>query len=123
MISALLTWTELFWWLQLPMVRCRRLASTSSWLVRCRFPTLSFSSIKWIWLTIPNCWNLVELELRELLTQYEFPGDDIPIIRGSALKALEAEDTNSPDVKCIQELMDAVDAYIPDRSAMSINPS
>ena len=58
--------------------------------------------------------DLVELELRELLTQYEFPGDDIPIIRGSALKALEAEDTNSPDVKCISDLMDAVDAYIPE---------
>ncbi len=62
----------------------------------------------------PELLDLVELELRELLTQYEFPGDDLPIIRGSALKALEAEDTNSPDVKCIQELMDAVDAYIPE---------
>ncbi len=62
----------------------------------------------------PELLDLVELELRELLTQYEFPGDDIPIIRGSALKALEAEDINAPDVKCIQELMDAVDAYIPE---------
>jgi len=62
----------------------------------------------------PELLDLVELELRELLTQYEFPGDDLPIIRGSALKALEAEDVNSPDVKCIQELMDAVDAYIPE---------
>ncbi|KFN38213.1 elongation factor Tu [Smithella sp. F21] len=62
----------------------------------------------------PELLDLVELELRELLTQYEFPGDDIPIIRGSALKALEAEDINSPDVKCISELMDAVDAYIPE---------
>jgi elongation factor Tu len=53
------------------------------------------------------------LELRELLTQYEFPGDDIPIIRGSALKALEAEDSNSPDAKSIWELLDAVDSYIP----------
>ncbi|PKN17486.1 MAG: elongation factor Tu [Deltaproteobacteria bacterium HGW-Deltaproteobacteria-6] len=61
----------------------------------------------------PELLDLVELELRELLTQYEFPGDDIPIIRGSALKALEAEDTNSPDVKCIEELMNAVDTYIP----------
>ncbi len=61
----------------------------------------------------PELLDLVELELRELLTQYEFPGDDIPIIRGSALKALEAEDSNSPDVKCIWELMDAVDNYIP----------
>ena len=62
----------------------------------------------------PELLDLVELELRELLSQYEFPGDDIPIIRGSALKALEAEDTNSPDVKCIAELMDAVDTYIPE---------
>jgi elongation factor Tu len=62
----------------------------------------------------PELLDLVELELRELLTQYEFPGDDIPIIRGSALKALEAEDTNSPDVKCIAELMEAVDSYIPE---------
>ncbi len=61
----------------------------------------------------PELLDLVELELRELLSQYEFPGDDIPIIRGSALKALEAEDNNSPDVKCIAELMDAVDSYIP----------
>jgi elongation factor Tu len=58
--------------------------------------------------------ELVELELRELLTKYEFPGDDIPIIRGSALKALESDDTNSEEAKCIFELMDAVDAYIPE---------
>ncbi len=62
----------------------------------------------------PELLDLVELELRELLTQYEFPGDNIPIIRGSALKALEAEDVNSPDVKSIAELMDAVDNYIPE---------
>ncbi|MGP8153272.1 MAG: elongation factor Tu [Smithella sp.] len=62
----------------------------------------------------PELLDLVELELRELLTQYEFPGDDIPIIRGSALKALEADDVNSPDVKSIEELMDAVDNYIPE---------
>ena len=54
------------------------------------------------------------MELRELLTSYGFPGDDIPIIRGSAKLAMEhATDPNSPDVKCIYELMDAVDAYIP----------
>ena len=58
--------------------------------------------------------ELVELELRELLTKYEFPGDDIPIIRGSALKALESDDTDSEDVKPIFELMDAIDAYIPE---------
>jgi len=58
--------------------------------------------------------ELVELELRELLTKYEFPGDEIPIIRGSALKALESDDPNSEDAKAIFELMDAIDAYIPE---------
>ncbi|MEK6653775.1 MAG: elongation factor Tu [Thermodesulfobacteriota bacterium] len=61
----------------------------------------------------PELLDLVELELRELLTAYDFPGDDIPIIRGSALKALEADDPNSPDVKSIWELLEAVDNYIP----------
>ena len=58
--------------------------------------------------------ELVELELRELLTKYEFPGDDIPIIRGSALKALESDDTEAEDVKPVFELMEAIDAYIPE---------
>jgi elongation factor Tu len=60
--------------------------------------------------------DLVELELRELLSKYEFPGDDIPIVRGSALKALESEskDTSAPEYKCILELMDAVDSYVPE---------
>jgi elongation factor Tu len=58
--------------------------------------------------------ELVELELRELLTKYEFPGDDIPIIRGSALKALESDDPESEDVKAVWELLDAIDAYIPE---------
>jgi elongation factor Tu len=58
--------------------------------------------------------ELVELELRELLTKYEFPGDDIPIIRGSALKALESDDSDSEDVKSVFELMDAIDSYIPE---------
>jgi elongation factor Tu len=57
--------------------------------------------------------ELVELEVRELLSKYEFPGDDIPIIRGSALKALESGDPDAPEAKCILELMDAVDATIP----------
>ena len=61
----------------------------------------------------PELLDLVELELRELLTAYEFPGDDLPIIRGSALKALEADDPKSPDAKSIWELMEAVDTYIP----------
>jgi len=58
--------------------------------------------------------ELVELELRELLTKYEFPGDDIPIIKGSALKALESDDPDSDDAKPIFELMDAIDEFIPE---------
>ena len=58
--------------------------------------------------------ELVELELRELLTKYEFPGDDLPIVRGSALKALESDDSDSDDVKPIFELMEAIDAFIPE---------
>ena len=58
--------------------------------------------------------ELVELELRELLSKYEFPGDDIPIIRGSALKALESDDPENEDVKSLFELMDAIDSYIPE---------
>jgi len=58
--------------------------------------------------------ELVELEMRELLSKYEFPGDDIPIIKGSALKALEADDSASEDAKAIFELMDAIDEYIPE---------
>jgi elongation factor Tu len=58
--------------------------------------------------------ELVELELRELLSKYEFPGDDIPIIQGSALKALESDDHESDEAKCIFELMEAVDKYIPE---------
>ncbi len=64
----------------------------------------------------PELLDLVEMEIRELLTQYDFPGDDIPVIRGSALKAMEAAaagNSASPDCDCIRELLDAVDAYIP----------
>jgi len=58
--------------------------------------------------------ELVELELRELLDKYQFPGDDTPIIRGSALKALETDDPDGDDAKCIWELMDAIDSFIPE---------
>jgi elongation factor Tu len=58
--------------------------------------------------------ELVELELRELLTKYEFPGDETPIIRGSALKALESDDSESDDVKAIFELLEAIDSFIPE---------
>ena len=63
----------------------------------------------------PELIELVELELRDLLSKYEFPGDEIPIIRGSALKAMEwdAKDDNAPEVQCINELLNALDEYIP----------
>ena len=65
--------------------------------------------------------ELVEMEVRELLSTYEFPGDDVPIIKGSALLALtsESKDPDAPEYACIKELMDAVDSYIPtpDRKA------
>jgi elongation factor Tu len=60
--------------------------------------------------------ELVEMEVRELLSSYEFPGDDIPIVRGSALVALESDastDINAPEYKPIVELMAEVDKYIP----------
>jgi elongation factor Tu len=60
----------------------------------------------------PELLDLVELEIRELLSSYEFPGDDIPIIRGSALEAMN-EIENEEKTKCLQELLDAIDDYIP----------
>jgi elongation factor Tu len=60
----------------------------------------------------PELLDLVELEIRELLTSYEFPGDDIPIIKGSALEAMNDPD-NEEKTKCIVELLDAIDSYIP----------
>jgi elongation factor Tu len=64
----------------------------------------------------PELLELVELELREMLTSYKFPGDEIPIVRGSALKALESESTDpeAPEYACIKELMDTIDTYFPD---------
>jgi elongation factor Tu len=63
----------------------------------------------------PELLELVELEIRELLSKYGFPGDTTPFVRGSALKALEStsKDPNAPEYKCILELMDTVDSYIP----------
>ena len=71
--------------------------------------------------------DLVEMEIRELLSSYDFPGDDIPVIRGSALKALEALQNGAvakeaPECKCIFELMDAVDSYIPTPERASDKP-
>jgi len=58
--------------------------------------------------------ELVELEVRELLSAYEFPGDEIPVVRGSALKAMESGEPGVEDTKCIDELLDAIDDYIPE---------
>ncbi len=69
----------------------------------------------------PELLELVEMEIRDLLNEYDFPGDDIPIVTGSALQVLESTSTdpNAPEYKCINDLMDAVDSYIPtpDRKA------
>jgi elongation factor Tu len=64
----------------------------------------------------PELLELVEMELREMLTAYHFPGDTIPIIRGSALKALESTSTdpNAPEYACIKQLLDTIDSYFPD---------
>ena len=72
-------------------------------------------------MTIEELLDLVEMEIRELLNSYDFPGDDVPVIRGSALNVLTSDSTdpNAPEYACIRELMDAVDSYIPtpDRAA------
>jgi len=61
----------------------------------------------------PELLDLVELEVRELLSKYDFPGDTLPVVRGSALKALNADSLDSPDVACITELLKAVDEAVP----------
>ena len=76
----------------------------------------------------PELLDLVEMEIRELLSSYDFPGDEIPIIKGSALKALEyiqnggTDVDNAPECKCIWELMDAVDSYIPEPARATDQP-
>jgi elongation factor Tu len=62
----------------------------------------------------PELLELVELEVRELLSEYDFPGDEIPVVSGSALKALESDDPNSEEAKSIFELLDAIDDYVPE---------
>ena len=62
----------------------------------------------------PELLDLVEMEMRELLSANGFPGDELPVVRGSALNALQSEDWQSEDAKCILELLDACDSYIPD---------
>lgn len=62
----------------------------------------------------PELLDLVELEIRELLDKYDFPGDDTPIVRGSSLAAVSAESPDDPATQCIQELMDAVDSFVPE---------
>ena len=72
----------------------------------------------------PELLDLVELEVRELLSQYDFPGDDIPVVRGAALAALESDSTDAaaPEYAAIRELMDAVDAYVPTPPRLTDQP-
>ena len=72
----------------------------------------------------PELLELVEMEIRDLLSEYEFPGDDIPIIKGSGLAVLESDSTdpNAPEYACINELMAAVDSYIPTPDRMADKP-
>ena len=62
----------------------------------------------------PELLELVEMELRELLSSYGYPGDEIPVVQGSALKALESDSADSPDAQCVLELLAACDSYFPD---------
>ncbi len=62
----------------------------------------------------PELLDLVEMEVRDLLSKYDFDGDNTPIIRGSALKALECDDPNAPEAECISQLLTACDEYVPD---------
>jgi elongation factor Tu len=62
----------------------------------------------------PELLELVELEVRDLLNEYEFPGDDLPVIKGSALKALESGEPGAEATKCVDELLEALDSYIPE---------
>ena len=72
----------------------------------------------------PELLDLVEMEIRDLLSEYDFPGDDTPIVKGSALAVLESTSTdiNAPEYKCILDLMDAVDSYIPTPDRMADKP-
>ena len=70
----------------------------------------------------PELLDLVEMEVRELLSKYEFPGDDIPVIRGSAYPATKATSVDDPACKCIDELMDALDNYIPEPQRLIDQP-
>ena len=62
----------------------------------------------------PELLELVEMEVRELLSSYGYPGDEVPVVRGSALKALESDSADSPDAQCVLELLAACDSYFPD---------
>jgi translation elongation factor EF-Tu-like GTPase len=76
-----------FWWCRLLMVRCLRLVSMCCWRVRwvCRSIVVLLNKVDMV--DDEELLDLVELEVRELLTEYEFPGDEVPVVRGSALKA------------------------------------
>ena len=92
------------------MAQCHRPVSISCWLVRVGVDYIVVFLNKTDLVDDPELIDLVEMEVRELLSEYDYPGDDIPVIRGSALKALEGDPEQE---KVIMELMDTIDEYIP----------
>ena len=106
----LLRWTAPSSLSLLPTARWLRLVSTSCSLARLAFPYIVVFLNKCDMVDDEELLELVEMEVRDLLSSYDFPGDDTPIIRGSALKALEGDKEWQEK---IWELMDAVDSYIP----------
>jgi elongation factor Tu len=98
------------WWSRRPTARCRRPASTCCWPARSVCPYIVVALNKSDMVDDEELLELVELEVRELLTKQEFPGDDLPVVRVSALKALEGDPAWSEK---LMELMDAVDDAIP----------
>ena len=99
-----------------PTAQCRRPVSTSSWPARLRSPSIVVALNKVDAMDDPELLELVELEVRDLLSQYDFPGDDTPIVRVSALKALEEQEAGNHDgpwSQNILELVQAMEDYIP----------
>ncbi len=92
-----------------PTARCPRPASTSCWPVRWACPTSWWRSTSATWSTTPSCWSSSSSRCASCSSGYEFPGDDVPVIQVSALKALEGDETWQAK---IDELMDAVDSYV-----------
>ncbi len=110
MITVLPKWTVRFWSLLQLMAQCHKHVNIFCWRVRLVLITSLFFLNKTDLVDDPELIDLVEMEVRELLSEYDYPGDDIPVLRGSALKALEGDPEQE---KVIMELMDTIDEYIP----------